>query len=63
MLVHWTVTGTVISSKLERLENVPKPNLILDLNSLSRSSVILDTAYGGGTTSSDFDIDDDDDDE
>lgn len=63
MLVHWTVMGTVISSKHERLESIPEPNLILDLSSASRSSVQLDTAYGGGSGGSDYDIDDIDDDE
>jgi uncharacterized protein YbjQ (UPF0145 family) len=61
MLVHWTVMGTVISSKEEQLEKIPKPSMILDLSSLSRSSVITDTTYGGSTAGSDFDIDDDDD--
>jgi uncharacterized protein YbjQ (UPF0145 family) len=63
MLVNWTVVGTVISCMEERLENIPEPNLILDLNSLRRSSVQIGTEYGGGVTSSNFDIKDDDDDE
>ncbi|MFN8553926.1 MAG: heavy metal-binding domain-containing protein [Candidatus Obscuribacterales bacterium] len=64
MLVHWTVVGTVISSKEERLDRLPSPTLILDLNSLSRSSVQIDTVYGGTTSSDDdFDIEDDDDDD
>ncbi len=59
LLVHWTVMGTVISSKEEQLEKIPAPSMILDLASLSRSSVIMDTVYGG--SGSDFDIGDDDD--
>jgi uncharacterized protein YbjQ (UPF0145 family) len=60
MLVHWTVMGTVISTKEERLDKIPTPSMIYDLASLSKSSVILDTAYGGGINSgSDYDLDDD----
>ncbi|MBI2810636.1 MAG: heavy metal-binding domain-containing protein [Candidatus Melainabacteria bacterium] len=59
LLVHWSVMGTVISSKEEQLDKIPTPTMILDLASLSRSSVVMDTIYGG--SGSDFDIDDDDD--
>ncbi len=59
LLVHWNVMGTVITSKEEQLDKIPSPSLILDLASLSRSPVIIDTIYSG--SGSDFDIGDDDD--
>ncbi len=59
MLIHWTVMGTVISTKEERLDKLPQPILVYDLASLSRSAVIADTTYGGGDSGENYDLDDD----